>query len=66
MQKVCPRCGTTFECRHDDIVHCHCATAHLSPYQRACVGRRYSDCLCHDCLVYVRQLTPEHADTFLW
>ncbi len=26
MKKVCPRCGATFDCMHNDILSCHCAT----------------------------------------
>ena len=29
MQKVCPRCGATFECMHNDILQCHCASVRL-------------------------------------
>ena len=29
MKKVCPRCGATFDCMHNDILSCHCATVRL-------------------------------------
>ena len=50
MQKVCPRCGATFECMHNDILQCHCASVRLSPEQHAYLKETYPDCLCHVCL----------------
>ena len=34
MKKVCPRCGATFDCMHNDILSCHCATVRLDALQR--------------------------------
>ena len=33
MKKVCPRCGATFDCMHNDILSCHCATVRLDALQ---------------------------------
>lgn len=55
MKKVCPRCGATFDCRHDDMAFCHCATIGLDAIQRDYLRNNYSDCLCHDCLVAIKQ-----------
>lgn len=53
MKKVCPRCGATFECMHDDILQCHCASVRLEPEQRAYLETVYADCLCNACLKLV-------------
>ncbi|MGN0045569.1 cysteine-rich CWC family protein, partial [Alistipes indistinctus] len=34
MEKICPRCGARFECRHDSIESCHCTSVRLSDEQR--------------------------------
>ncbi len=54
MKKVCPRCGATFECRHDEIISCQCATVKLDAAQREYLKENYHDCLCHDCLLEVK------------
>ena len=54
MKKVCPRCGATFDCMHNDILSCHCATVRLDALQRTYLMENYSDCLCHDCLKTVK------------
>ena len=54
MKKVCPRCGATFDCMHNDILSCHCATVRLDALQRTYLMENYSDCLCHDCLKAVK------------
>ena len=50
MEKICPRCGARFECRHDSIESCHCTSVRLSDEQRDYIARNYSGCLCHHCL----------------
>ncbi|MBO4935167.1 MAG: cysteine-rich CWC family protein [Alistipes sp.] len=51
MRKVCPRCGSIFECCSDgDISRCHCTTVALTDEQRANLKAQYSDCLCNECL----------------
>ena len=50
----CPRCGATFDCMHNDILSCHCATVRLDALQRTYLMENYSDCLCHDCLKAVK------------
>lgn len=54
MKKVCPRCGVTFDCRHNEIMLCHCATVKLNAVQREYLKSHYSDCLCHDCLLAIK------------
>ncbi len=55
MKKVCPRCGVTHECIHNDISQCHCANAKLDTYQRAYLDDNYLDCLCQACLSEVKE-----------
>ena len=50
MEKICPRCGARFECRHDSIESCHCTSVRLSDEHRDYIARNYSGCLCHHCL----------------
>ena len=38
MKKVCPRCGATFDCMHNDILSCHCATVRLDAAQSETLG----------------------------
>ena len=54
MRKVCPHCGEEFECCADgDIARCHCTSVPLSERQRSVLKERYSDCLCHKCLLHL-------------
>lgn len=55
MEKVCPRCGVTFDCNYHEIVKCQCATIKLDPLQRTYLEENYPSCLCHDCLAAVKQ-----------
>lgn len=54
MRKVCPRCGAAFNCQHDTIASCHCASVGLDTLQREFLKENYPDCLCHDCLMTVK------------
>ena len=65
MENLCPRGdmirkvlvanrGATFDCMHNDILSCHCATVRLDALQRTYLMENYSDCLCHDCLKAVK------------
>ncbi len=58
-RKVCPRCGATFECLHDQIALCHCATVRLDENSRNYVKANYSDCLCHECLLEIKKTLSE-------
>jgi hypothetical protein len=48
--KTCPRCGRTFECKANNPVRCNCALVELDEERLDAMQRRYSDCLCLDCL----------------
>ena len=50
MEKTCPRCNAAFECRHTNLIDCHCVTITLDTLQLEYVGNNYTDCLCHSCL----------------
>jgi hypothetical protein len=56
--KNCPRCNKIFECKAGDITNCQCSNIKLSVEERAFIEDRYSDCLCADCLL---QLKNGHA-----
>lgn len=57
MKKLCPCCGATFECYHDDIVHCQCATVHLTTEQLNYIRTHYDSCLCINCLKNIARLS---------
>ena len=48
--KTCPRCGSAFICRDDDILKCDCTQVVLSPEASKFIGDNYGDCLCLSCL----------------
>ncbi|MDE6494196.1 MAG: cysteine-rich CWC family protein [Bacteroidales bacterium] len=51
MKKLCPRCGCTFECNHDDIRRCACAGVPVDAALRLFLQESYGErCLCADCL----------------
>ena len=60
MKKVCPRCGVTFDCLHDEDIHsCHCTSVKMDDRMRNFLKENYSDCLCHSCLEEIRQSFEE-------
>lgn len=57
MEKICPRCGRPFECRHDDIVHCECSRVPLSAKVRAYLKAHFQDrCVCKACLLEIKRM----------
>ena len=50
----CPRCGVFFECKQGSILICHCSKVKLSREQIAYLAENWDGCLCHDCLVSVK------------
>lgn len=57
MEKICPRCGRPFECRHDDIANCDCARVSLSAKVRAYLKAQFQDrCLCKACLEEIARM----------
>lgn len=61
MEKVCPRCGAHFVCRHDQIADCHCVNVPLDDVQRRFVAENYDDCLCNRCLTIVQEDFYSHG-----
>ncbi len=58
-QKICPHCGRTFLCHHEDITKCQCSLVQLTDKARATIQAQYPDqCLCVHCL---RTLNIEHS-----
>ncbi|WP_143306997.1 cysteine-rich CWC family protein [Chitinophaga vietnamensis] len=50
-QATCPRCGRSFICRADDIMHCTCREVVLTVSERDWLMQQYgSRCVCGDCL----------------
>lgn len=57
MEKICPKCGKTFECRHD--LDCVCMEVRLGGKARQYAAEQYpGQCLCVDCL---RQIESLHS-----
>ncbi|MBQ5648146.1 MAG: cysteine-rich CWC family protein [Alistipes sp.] len=53
MKKICPRCGASFDCMHDqDMSRCHCSSVTLTSNQRDKIKALYNDCLCRRCLLH--------------
>ncbi|MDD4819945.1 MAG: cysteine-rich CWC family protein [Flavobacteriales bacterium] len=50
MEKTCPRCGKTFECRHQEIDKCWCMSQAIEPDALAYISGEYTGCLCKDCI----------------
>ena len=50
MEKQCPRCGKTFECRHEDIENCWCMSAEIHPAAMNFIADHYEGCLCRECI----------------
>jgi hypothetical protein len=53
-EKKCPRCQSPFECKVGDIGNCHCSAVKLSAEERNFIEERYRDCLCHNCLLELK------------
>ncbi|HHU57934.1 MAG TPA: cysteine-rich CWC family protein [Bacteroidales bacterium] len=62
MEKKCPRCSRTFNCRSDNILACGCMHVLLSADDYRYISRKYQDCLCPVCLTQLkaeRQRSPK-------
>ncbi|PIE42836.1 MAG: hypothetical protein CSA50_08245 [Gammaproteobacteria bacterium] len=58
----CPRCHTLFECKTGSITLCHCNQVSLSQAQREYLSQQWDCCLCHKCLLEIKQETPTGCD----
>ena len=54
-EKKCPRCNTAFECKAGDILKCQCYGIEISAAEEAFIKLTYSDCLCKNCLLQLKQ-----------
>jgi hypothetical protein len=53
--KNCPRCQAAFECKAGDIAHCQCYHTQVPDHVQDLIAKKYSDCLCRQCLVQLSQ-----------
>ncbi len=58
----CPRCGAEFECKLGSILICHCSDVHLSKELQAHLAEHWQSCLCHRCLVEIKESFSEKED----
>ena len=52
--KSCPRCGRSFVCKANRIVHCDCMTVPLAQETLEIIAEQYNECLCVTCLWHLR------------
>lgn len=55
MQKICPRCHSTFECLASDIAKCPCSELKISKETQIYLEKTKYDCLCNTCLIELNQ-----------
>jgi hypothetical protein len=55
MDKICPCCQLTFDCRNDYILECWCITEQISQAAREFMAHHYEGCLCRDCIQKINQ-----------
>ena len=48
--KYCPRCGSEFECKINNVLKCNCSLIEISTKVASQIARTYGDCLCNKCL----------------
>jgi hypothetical protein len=56
--KQCPACGSRFECKLNNPMHCQCAQVTLSIEQLEHLQTVYDDCLCAGCLRRIAGVGP--------
>jgi hypothetical protein len=64
--KTCARCQQAFECKMGDISHCHCKDVQLTLEELAFIESRYVDCLCHQCLLDLKNKTVLFREKYLF
>ncbi|MGG9964816.1 cysteine-rich CWC family protein [Ferruginibacter sp. SUN106] len=52
--KYCPRCNKVFECKVGNITQCQCYGLSLSDEERAYISTAFSDCICRECLLQMK------------
>ncbi|RAJ08501.1 Cysteine-rich CWC [Chitinophaga skermanii] len=53
--KHCERCGTPFECKIGNVLHCQCSGIRFNDQEKAFIAANYVDCLCRNCLLAVKR-----------
>jgi len=53
--KTCPRCKRKFECNLQNITQCFCYGIELTAELKELIEKRFTDCLCRDCLLALQQ-----------
>lgn len=52
--KKCPKCGKQFECKANSIESCECNHIKLSKETLETIAKKYTSCLCFDCLKTIK------------
>jgi hypothetical protein len=63
-EKKCPRCNNSFECKVGDVTHCQCFGITFTTEEKAFIEQRYSDCLCRNCLLELKQPYPSFTEKY--
>ena len=50
MEKVCPNCKKTFDCKADDIKSCKCNSIEVNTESLEMIKLEFENCLCFECL----------------
>jgi len=64
--KSCQRCHAAFECKPGSITQCQCYEVILSIEEKAYLEQHYSDCLCRDCLLYIKEEFERFKEKFIF
>jgi len=64
--KNCQRCNASFECKPGSITQCQCFEVVLTTEQRAYLEQQYNDCLCKDCLGYLKEEFEHFKEKFIF
>ncbi|RXK81793.1 cysteine-rich CWC family protein [Filimonas effusa] len=62
--KSCPRCQKPFECKVGDIGNCQCNGLSFTEEERSFIENRYSDCLCRQCLLELKNKSTLFQEKF--
>jgi hypothetical protein len=54
-EKICERCGNSFECKYSNITNCECYAVQLDAEEREILNSQYTDCLCAGCLLSIKK-----------
>jgi len=60
-RKHCPRCNGLFECKPGNITQCQCFGVQFNEEEKRYIDAKYTDCLCVDCLLALKNEYGEKA-----